>query len=131
MISSDGGIGVPGDGHPHPRNYGAFARVLGRYVREQNVLSLEEAVRKMTSLPAWRIGQPERGRVAEGAFADIVVFDPATITDRATFEDPHQFSTGVRHVVINGVPVLVAGSLTGDKPGRVLTRVPAPRTVPD
>jgi len=131
MISSDGGIGVPGDGHPHPRHYGAFARVLGRYVREQNVLSLEEAVRKMTSLPAWRIGQPERGRLAEGAFADIVVFDPATITDRATFEDPHQFSVGVRHVVVNGVPVLIAGSLTGEKPGRILRRVPAPRTNPD
>jgi N-acyl-D-aspartate/D-glutamate deacylase len=128
MISSDGGIGVPGAGHPHPRNYGAFARVLGHYVREQKVLTLEEAVRKMTSLPAWRIGQPERGRLAEGAFADVVVFDPATITDRATFEDPHQFAIGVSHVVINGVPVLVAGSLTGEKPGRVLVRVPAART---
>lgn len=121
MISSDGGIGVPGEGHPHPRSYGAFARVLGHYVREEGVLTLEEAIRKMTSLPAWRIGQPERGRIAARAFADIVVFDPATITDHATFEDPHRFSTGVRHVLVNGVPVLLDGSLTGEKPGRVLT----------
>jgi N-acyl-D-aspartate/D-glutamate deacylase len=126
MISSDGGIGVLGHGHPHPRNYGAFPRVLGRYVREQKVLRLEEAVRKMTALPAWRIGQPERGRIAEGAFADIAVFDPATIGDRATYQDPHQFSVGIEHVVINGVVVMRAASLTGAKPGRVLRRAPGP-----
>jgi N-acyl-D-aspartate/D-glutamate deacylase len=123
MISSDGGIGIPGVGHPHPRNYGAFARVLGHYVREEQVLSLAEAIRKMTSLPAWRIRQPERGRLEAGAFADVVVFDPATITDRATFENPHQFATGMKHVIVNGVPVLVDGTFTGDKPGRVLTLV--------
>lgn len=121
MISSDGGIGVPGSGHPHPRHYGAFARVLGRYVREYNVLTLEDAVRKMTSLPAGRIGQPQRGRIAAGAFADLVAFDPATVLDHATYEDPHQFSTGVHHVLVNGVAVLQGGALTGAKPGRVLT----------
>jgi N-acyl-D-aspartate/D-glutamate deacylase len=122
MISSDGGIGVPGDGHPHPRTYGAFARVLARYVREDSVLTLEEAIRKMTSLPAWRFGAPGRGRIEQGALADIVVFDPATITDHATFEDPHSFSTGVDHVLVNGIPVLRDGSLTGQRPGRVLRR---------
>jgi N-acyl-D-aspartate/D-glutamate deacylase len=121
MISSDGDIGVPGAGHPHPRNYGAFARVLGRYVREEHVLSLGEAVRKMTSLPAARIRQPERGRIAEGMFADLAIFDPASIRDRATYEDPHQFSIGVWHVFINGIAVLRNGSLTGEKPGKVLT----------
>jgi N-acyl-D-aspartate/D-glutamate deacylase len=121
MISSDGGIGVPGHGHPHPRNYGAHARLLGRYVRELRVLPIEEAIRKMTSLPADRIKQPERGRLAEGMFADVVVFDAATIIDRSTYEAPHQFAVGVDHVIINGVPVLLDGSLTGEKPGRVLT----------
>lgn len=122
MVSSDGGIGVPGHGHPHPRNYGAFARLLGRYVREEKVLALEEGIRRMTSLPAWRFGQPARGRIAEGGVADITVFDPATITDRSTYEDPHRFATGVDHVIINGVPVLRDGSLTGAKPGAVLRR---------
>ncbi|MGH7552092.1 MAG: N-acyl-D-amino-acid deacylase family protein [Longimicrobiales bacterium] len=123
MIASDGGIGVPGVGHPHPRTYGAFSRVLARYVREQNVLSLEEAVRKMTSLPAARIGQADRGRIVEGMFADIVVFDPRAVLDRATYEQPHQYSVGVYDVLVNGEPVLRAGSLTGGKPGRVLERI--------
>lgn len=122
MISSDGGFGVPGAGHPHPRNYGAFARILAHYVRDENVLTLEEAVRKMSSLPAARIGQPERGRIAEGLLADIVIFDADRIQDRATYEDPHRFAVGVEHVWVNGVPVLRAGSLTGEKPGRVLIR---------
>jgi N-acyl-D-aspartate/D-glutamate deacylase len=121
MISSDGGFGVPGHGHPHPRNYGAHARLLGRYVRELRVLPLEEAIRKMTALPASFLRQPERGRIAEGMLADIAVFDPATIIDRATYEDPHQFSIGVEHVFVNGVAVLSFASLTGEKPGRVLT----------
>ena len=122
MISSDGAIGALGHGHPHPRGYGAFARVLGHYVREEKVLTLEEAVRKMTSLPAWRIGQDDRGKIAEGMLADITVFDPERIRDRATFTDPHHFAVGVEHVLVNGVPVLVSASLTGEKPGRVLTR---------
>jgi len=123
MVASDGAIGVLGRGHPHPRNYGTFPRVLARYVREEKVLPLEEAVRKMTSLPAWRIGQPERGRIAEGLYADITAFDPERIQDRATFLDPHHFSVGVAHVFVNGVPVLLDGSLTGERPGRVLRRV--------
>ncbi|MEX2281972.1 MAG: D-aminoacylase [Gemmatimonadota bacterium] len=121
MISSDGAIGVPGQGHPHPRNYGAFPRVLGRYVREKKVLTLEEAIRKMTSLPAWRMKQPERGKIAEGMFADITVFDPNTVADKATYEEPHQYSVGIQHVVVNGEAVLRGGVLTGAKPGRVLT----------
>jgi N-acyl-D-aspartate/D-glutamate deacylase len=120
MFSSDGGIGVPGQGHPHPRNYGAFARVLARYVRDEKVLSLEEAIRKMTSLPAARISQPDRGMIRDGAFADLVVFDPETVQDRATYEDPHAFAVGVWDVLVNGVPVLRDGSLTGEKPGKVL-----------
>lgn len=130
MISSDGGIGVLGSDHPHPRNYGAFARVLGRYVRDEKTLSMQEAIRKMTSLPAWRLSQPERGRLEAGRFADIAVFDPQTINDRATFENPHQFAVGMRHVLINGVPVLLNGSLTGEKPGRILELPERARTQP-
>jgi N-acyl-D-aspartate/D-glutamate deacylase len=129
MISSDGGIGVLGAGHPHPRNYGAFARVLSRYVREEQTLSLQDAIRKMTSLPAWRIQQPERGRLESGSFADIAVFDPQTVNDRATFENPHQFAVGMRHVMVNGVPVLLDGALTGEKPGRVLKLPERARTL--
>jgi N-acyl-D-aspartate/D-glutamate deacylase len=121
MFSSDGDIGVLGRGHPHPRNYGAFARVLGRYVREETVLPLAEAIRKMTSLPAWRFKQPERGRIEEGFYADITVFDAEQVRDRATYAEPHQFSVGVVHVIVNGEPVLLDRSLTGSKPGRVLT----------
>jgi N-acyl-D-amino-acid deacylase len=122
MISSDGGIGVPGVGHPHPRGYGAFARVLGRYVREEGLLTLEEAVRRMTSLPAWRMKDCERGRVAVGLVADLAVFDPHRIIDRATYEDPHQYAEGMVHVFINGETVLRDGALTGATPGRVLRR---------
>jgi len=121
MISSDGAIGVPGEGHPHPRNYGAFARVLGRYVRDEKVLPMEEAIRKMTSLPAWRFGQTRRGRIEAGFYADIAVFDAGQITDPATYADPHRFAVGVVHVLVNGVPVLTDRSLTGARPGRVLT----------
>jgi N-acyl-D-amino-acid deacylase len=122
MISSDGGIGVPGVGHPHPRGYGAFARVLGRYVREEGLLTLEDAVRRMTTLPAWRMRDAARGRLAEGLVADIAVFDAQRIIDRATYEDPHQYAEGMVHVFVNGEPVLQDGSLTGARPGRVLRR---------
>lgn len=121
MISSDGRIGVLGQGHPHPRNYGAFARVLGRYVRDERVLTMAEAIRKMTSLPAWRFKQPDRGRIEAGCYADLAVFDPERVADRATFAYPHQFSVGVLHVIVNGVPVMLDRALTGEKPGRVLT----------
>ncbi|HXV63190.1 MAG TPA: D-aminoacylase [Vicinamibacteria bacterium] len=120
MIDTDGDNVSYGIGHPHPRSYGTFARVLGRYVRELGVLSLEEAVRRMTSLSAEQIGQPELGLIAEGMYADITVFDPETIIDRATFTDPHQYAVGIRHVLINGVPVIKDGGFTGERPGRVI-----------
>jgi N-acyl-D-amino-acid deacylase len=122
MISSDGGILIPGSGHPHPRGNGAFARVLGRYVREQGVLSLEEAVRRMTSLPAWRMKDESRGRIVAGMIADLAIFDAARVTDRATYEQPHQYAEGVLHVFVNGEPVLRDGEPTGARPGRVLRR---------
>ncbi len=105
---------------PHPRAYGSFARFLGKFVREEGLVSLEEAVRKMTSLPAGVLRIERRGRLAEGYYADVVVFDPATIEDRATFEDPHHYATGVVHVLVNGVPVLRDGEHTGATPGRVV-----------
>jgi N-acyl-D-aspartate/D-glutamate deacylase len=120
MVDTDGDPVGFGMGFPHPRSYGTFPRILGRYVRELKVLTLEEAIRRMTSLSAEQIGQPERGRIAEGMYADLTVFDPATIKDRATFTDPHQFPLGIHHLVVNGVPVIRHGALTGEKPGRVL-----------
>ncbi len=129
MIETDGDPLGYGQGHPHPRSYGAFPRVLGRYVREMGVLSLEEAVKKMSSMPAARYGQGERGTLAQGMLADLTVFDPHRVRDLATFTDPHQYSVGIVHVIVNGVPVMRDGSLTGQKPGRVL-RGPARPTVP-
>ena len=120
MIASDGGLPTFGRGAPHPRSYGTFARVLGRYVRERRMLTLEDAVRKMTSLPAGRLRVPDRGLLRPGMRADIVVFDPAAITDVATFAQPHQYATGVRHVLVNGKPVLLDGKVTAERPGRVL-----------
>jgi len=122
MISSDGGIGVIGRGNPHPRGYGSFPRVLGEYVRRLRVLPLEEAIRKMTSLPAGWFGFTDRGRIAEGMYADITIFDQERVVDRATFDDPHRFPVGIEHVLVNGVPIILDGSLTGEKPGRVLRR---------
>jgi dihydroorotase/N-acyl-D-amino-acid deacylase len=120
MIASDGEVPVFGKASPHPRSYGTFARVLGRYVREQKVLSLEDAIRKMTSMPAARVGLYERGLLRPGMKADLVVFNPATITDKATFEKPHQYAEGVSHVLVNGVLVVDDGRVTGARPGRVL-----------
>jgi len=120
MIETDGDPLGFGQGHPHPRSYGAFPRVLARYVGELQVLTLGEAIRKMTSMPARQYGQRERGSVAEGLFADLTVFDPERISDRATFTEPHRYSVGVIHVVVNGVPVIRDGSLTGAKPGMVV-----------
>jgi N-acyl-D-amino-acid deacylase len=105
---------------PHPRAYGCFARVLGKYVREEKLLPLEEAVRKLTSLPATNLGLDHRGLLQEGYFADVVVFDPKTVIDRATYEKPHQYAVGVKHVFVNGVQVLKDGEHTGAKPGRAL-----------
>ncbi len=104
----------------HPRAYGNFARVLGKYVREEKVISLEEAVRKLTLLPATNLKIRDRGRLALGYFADLAIFDPDTIADHATFEQPHQYSTGMVHVLVNGVPVLADGKHTGATPGRIV-----------
>ena len=104
----------------HPRAYGNFARLLGKYVREEKVISLSEAVRRLTGLPATNLGLDRRGFLRTGMFADVVVFDPQTIADRATFENPHQYSVGVKHVFVNGVQVLHDGEHTNAKPGRAL-----------
>lgn len=124
MIASDASPGEPEFGRdvPHPRAYGTFARVLGVYVREKKVLSLEEAVRKMTSLPASRLHLTDRGVLRDGMKADIAIFDPATVSDRATFEQPHQYAVGVSYVLVNGEVVLADGAVTGARPGRVLRR---------
>lgn len=128
MIETDGDAVGYGIGYPHPRSYGAFARVLARYVRELEVLTLEQAVQKMTSMPARWLGRTDMGVIAEGMRADVAVFDPAVITDRATFTDPHQFSVGIEHLLVNGVPVILDGGLTGEKPGRWI-RGPVKRPV--
>jgi N-acyl-D-amino-acid deacylase len=104
----------------HPRAYGNFARLLGKYVRDERVIALEEAIRRLTTLPATNLKIERRGRLAPGYFADVVVFDPAKIQDHATFERPHQYASGVAHVLVNGVPVLQDGEHTGAKPGRVV-----------
>ena len=124
MIETDGDPVAYGDGFPHPRSYGAFPRVLARYVRELGILSLEEAVRKMTSMPADQYNQRERGRLLEGAYADITVFNADTVQDNATYTDPHRYPTGIEHVVINGRFVIRSGALTGERPG-VWIRGPA------
>ena len=122
MVASDGRLTQPGEGHPHPRWYGTFPRVLGRYVREQGVLTLEEAIHKMTGLPARRMGLPERGEVREGWYADLVVFDPSTVADAATFEEPHQYAVGIPYVVVNGWITVDDGKYRDLRAGRVLTR---------
>ena len=104
----------------HPRAYGNFARLLGKYVREEQLLALTEAIRRLTSQPADNLKLSRRGRLAPGVHADIVVFDPATIIDRATFDHPHQYATGVHHVWVNGVQVLRDGEPTGAAAGRVV-----------
>jgi N-acyl-D-amino-acid deacylase len=120
MFETDGDPIGYGQGFPHPRSYGAFPRVLARYVREQKVLTLEDAIRRMTSLSAAQIGQSDIGLIQEGHRADIVVFDAERIADLATYQDPHRFSVGMVHILVNGQLVLRDGSLTGEKPGRVL-----------
>jgi dihydroorotase/N-acyl-D-amino-acid deacylase len=130
MVASDGEVPVFGKGAPHPRSYGTFARVLGVYVREKGLLTLEEAIRKMTSFPAARLRLPDRGLLRPGTKADLVVLDPATVRDRSTFDAPHQYAEGVSLVVVNGEVVLDGERMTGTRPGRVLRgpafRRPAP-----
>jgi N-acyl-D-amino-acid deacylase len=106
--------------NPHPRAYGNFARVLGKYVRDEKVIPMTEAIRRLSGLPATNLGLDHRGFLKEGMFADVVVFDPQTISDRATYEKPHQYAVGMKHVFVNGVQVLKDGEHTGAKPGRAL-----------
>ncbi len=120
MIASDAGVAQLGRNMPHPRAYGTNARVLGRYVRELSVIPLEEAVRRMTSLPAQRFRFTDRGMLAPGFAADVVIFDPNTVGDAATYEAPHAYSVGFSHVLVNGVQVVENGKHTGRKPGQVL-----------
>lgn len=122
MIGSDGSLVHFGQASPHPRGYGTFPRVLGRYSRELGVISLVEAVRRMTSVPARRLGFHDRGRIEVGSAADITVFDPETVIDRATFENPHQYPVGIRYVFVNGVLVAHDGEVTGERPGVILRR---------
>jgi N-acyl-D-amino-acid deacylase len=123
-FDSDAGAPAPEgvflQSNPHPRAYGTFARLLGRYVREEGLIPMEEAVRRLTSFPAENLGLRKRGRLGPGYHADVVVFDPATVADRATFEEPHQLAVGVQHVFVNGVQVLRDGEHTGATPGRVV-----------
>jgi N-acyl-D-amino-acid deacylase len=120
MIASDGQVVVFGRGAPHPRSYGTFARVLSEYVREKRVLTLEDAVRRMTSFPASRLGLPDRGILREGMKADLAVFDPARVRDMATYEKPHQYAAGFDYVIVNGQVVYEGGAMTAARPGRVL-----------
>ena len=123
-VGSDGNSlsveGVLSTGKPHPRSYGTFPRFLSRYVRESQVLSLPEAIRKMTLLPALRLGLTQRGRIAPGMWADLVVFNPDTVADIATFQDPHRYSVGISHVAVNGVVVIKDSHYTGATPGKLL-----------
>jgi dihydroorotase/N-acyl-D-amino-acid deacylase len=120
MIASDGEVAVFGRASPHPRSYGTFVRVLGRYVRDLGLLPLEEAVRKMTAFPAQRLGLPDRGILRERMKADIVVFDPLAVRDRATFEQPHQYAEGVAYVVVNGQVAFGEGRMMPARPGRIV-----------
>ncbi len=126
MVASDGNAlcpeGVLGQGRTHPRSYGTFPRVLGEYVRERRLLPLELAVRKMTALPARQLGLRDRSEIKLGYWADLVVFDPATVADRATFDEPYRFPDGIPYVVVNGEVVIDEGVHTGARPGRVLRR---------
>ena len=112
--------GLLGKDHPHPRAYGTFPRILAKYVRDEHKLTLPDAIRKFTSLPAQREHLADRGVVKQGLWADLVVFDPATIHDVATFEDPNRLSIGMQYVLVNGVPVIDDGKMTGKLAGKVL-----------
>lgn len=122
MVASDGGMVEPGVGHPHPRSYGTFPRVLGHYVREKEVISLELALRKMTSLPAQRLGLPDRGYIEEGKKADITIFNPKTVKDVGTFGDPHHYPDGIPYVIVNGDVTIDKGELTEKRGGKVLRK---------
>ena len=121
-FASDSGVLAEGQGVPHPRGYGNNARVLGEYVRKRKLIPIEEAIRKMTSLPARHFRFADRGVLREGMAADVVVLDPARVSDAATFEKPHAYATGIPYVVVNGVLVVRNSEHTGAKPGVVLRR---------
>jgi N-acyl-D-amino-acid deacylase len=121
MIASDAGVAKFGSGVPHPRAYGTNARVIGRYVNEKKILRLEEAIRRMTSLPAQKFQLKDRGLLREGMAADILVFKPEEVNDAATFTKPHAFSKGFRYVIVNGEVVVENGKHNGTKSGKVLT----------
>jgi len=120
MIGSDGEVPIFGEANPHPRSYGTFARVLGRYARDLKTITLEDAVHKMSAFPAQRLGLADRGVLREGLKADIEIFDPATVGDRATLEQPHQYAVGVAQVIVNGQLAFEDGKMTAARPGRVL-----------
>lgn len=120
MHASDGGLAKFGEDHPHPRAYGTFPRVLGHYVREMKVLPLEEAIRKMTSMPAQRLKLSDRGTIKEGFVADITIFDAARVIDKSTFEKPHQYPQGIEYVIVNGIVTVDKNGLTPNRAGRVL-----------
>lgn len=122
MIASDGRLSSPGNGHPHPRAYGTFPRILGRYVRERNVLTLENAIHKMTGMPAATLRLPDIGVVRAGARADLTIFDADSVVDRATFQEPHQYPAGIPYVIVNGTLAVDSGRFTGARAGRVLRR---------
>jgi len=127
MIGSDGEIPIFGVASPHPRSYGTFVRVLGRYVRDLKTITLEDAVRKMSAFPAQRIGLADRGVLREGMKADIAIFDPDTVRDTATFEQPHQYADGVTYAIVNGQVAFADRKMTPARPGRILygpSRVP-------
>ena len=122
MIASDGRLSQPGDGHPHPRAYGTFPRVLGVYVRDQKLMTLEVALHKMTEMPAKRLGLSDRGVLRAGNVADVVIFDASTVRDNSTFASPHQYPTGIETVIVNGVVAVWDSKPTGARAGRVLKR---------
>ena len=122
MIASDGRLAKPGDGHPHPRWYGTFPRVLGVYVRDKKILPLEVAIQKMTMMPADRLGLQDRGRIKENTFADVVIFNPATVKDKATFQEPHQYPEGIDYVFVNGQLAVDDGEYKNIRSGKVLRK---------
>jgi len=122
MIASDGRLSQPGKGHPHPRAYGTFPRVLGYYSRELGVLTMEEAIQKMTSMPADALGITDRGLIQKGAFADLVIFNPKTVKDQATFQDPHHYPRGIEYVIINGVMAVRKGRFLDTRNGKILRK---------
>ena len=124
MFGTDGAAipNVPTLGKFHPRFYGTYPRVLGKYVREENILTLEDAIRRMTSFPAQKLGLKDRGLLKEGNLADIVLFNPDTVIDKATFDDPHQFPEGIPHVIVNGIIVVENYKQLRKYPGKVMRR---------